>query len=94
MCDPPQDKFAHGCVMILVSKASGKTLRSFHGVAQGIGGRGAHGMSVFLDVIWSSMFTLYSLFPTVVAFSQLSGRFIYAGLESLPYRTRTHLNIG
>ncbi|CAI8042899.1 hypothetical protein GBAR_LOCUS23795 [Geodia barretti] len=34
--------FAHGNVVILESHASGKTLRSYHGTAEGIGGRGIH----------------------------------------------------
>lgn len=33
-----------GSVVILQSRASGKTLRSFHGTAQGVGGFGVHGM--------------------------------------------------
>jgi hypothetical protein len=42
LTSPLLGMFAHGCVMILVSKSSGKSLRSFHGTAQGIGGQGAH----------------------------------------------------
>ena len=41
-----QLEFVHGSVVILESCASGKTLRSFHGKAEGIGGRGAHGQYV------------------------------------------------
>ena len=38
-----QRMFADGSEVILVSKASGKTLRSYHGTAEGIGGHGTHG---------------------------------------------------
>ena len=41
-----QSMFAHGNVVILESRASGKTLRSFHGTAEGVGGHGAHGKHV------------------------------------------------
>ena len=72
--------FAQGCIMILVSKASGKTLRSYHGVAQGIGGHGAHGMGVFLDVIHGLQCLLYILcFPlSWLSLSSVEGSFTQA----------------
>ena len=38
-----QSQLADGNVVILQSWASGKSLRSFHGTAQGVGGFGVHG---------------------------------------------------
>lgn len=66
--------------MILVSKASGKTLRSYHGTAQGIGGHGAHGMNILLDVIHGLQCLLCtynkSLFPPVaLSLSSVEGPF-------------------
>ena len=76
-----------GNVAILQSRASGKTLRSFHGTAQGVGGFGAHGIAL---CIYSTCISLFHS-PTII---QLSGKFMYAGLESLLYKTCTHLNTG
>lgn len=71
-----------GNVVILQSRASGKTLRSLHGTAQGVGGFGAHGMAIICS-------TCISL-PHSLTIKQLSGKFMYAGLESLLYKTCTH----
>jgi hypothetical protein len=42
LSSPVLSMFAQGNVVILESKASGKMLRSLHGKAEGIGGRGPH----------------------------------------------------
>jgi hypothetical protein len=40
--------FVEGSVVILESCASGKSLRSYHGTAQGVGGKGLHGIVLFV----------------------------------------------
>ena len=93
-----QGMFAHGCVMILVSKSSGKSLRSFHGTAQGIGGQGAHGMILcqptgdnYCPPLLSTPHLSTPLLSTPL---QLSGKFIYADLELSLYRICTRLSTG
>ena len=49
-CSPAsaQFVFVEGSVVILESCASGKSLRSYHGTAQGVGGKGLHGIVLFV----------------------------------------------
>ena len=46
--------FEEGGVVILESKASGKTLRSHHGTLQGVGGRGIFGIKNRPNFIYNS----------------------------------------
>ena len=56
--------FKPGNEVILVSKASGKTLRSYHGTAQGIGGHGTHGIHEFLSPFVILIMYIYNMYKT------------------------------
>lgn len=74
-------------MVILESCASGKSLRSYHGTAEGIGGRGLHG-------IYQEDNEPLSYFSASFFLLQLSGEFMFAGLGSLPCRMCTPLSTG
>lgn len=48
----------------------------------------------YMVYIYSVSCFVKSTFSLSACSCKLNGRFMYAGLESLPYRTCTHLNIG
>ena len=65
-----QFEFVDGSVVILESCASGRTLRSLHGKAEGFGGRGAHG-TIYTTLTMAIMyvFILGVLVPYIVEFA-------------------------